>query len=90
MRGKYQANELGRGQEQQYHLSGSNDGGLHREERWSIIGADERDVDQNWVMMYYCGVKIAAVNTTYEGAVLMTCECIVTGGMLEWRHARRT
>jgi len=74
MRGKYQAHELGdfphRGQSQ-YYLSGSNDDGLHREERWSIIGADEHDVDQNWIMMYYCG-GVAAVNTTYEGAVLMT------------------
>jgi len=75
MRGNYQAHELGifsdPGGTTQYYLSGSNDGGLHREERWSIIGADERDVDQAWVMMYYCG-GVAADNTTYEGAVLMT------------------
>jgi len=74
MRGNYQAYEVGdfahHGQST-YHLSGSNDGGLHREERWSIIGADEHDVEQQWIMMYYCG-GVKAVNTTYEGAVLMT------------------
>lgn len=67
--GNYQALEFP-GEVARYSLNASNDGGLRHEESWTLIGADESP-DPKWAMMYYCG-GAAGVNTTYEGAMLMT------------------